>query len=232
MGSSRELEKTKSKKEELMETIDKLKEDLTSDMIQTKESVLKPRMINLKEIEEIKEEPLSRQIPSEGFDWAVNREKYPWMYWIPSKNEDVESWLNEWSDFTLQWFKANKIHIIPFAELMGERPFIYLQNKIDSLKLIIEKLISRKFCSYTGEDGRSIRVFWRGYEDWGDLIYNWALKNGMVDFTLFDIIDLEESTDNFHRLPQEDLKKIFSLLVKNKRAVWISKKNAHIKILF
>nr|7PB9_A Chain A, Tandem WH domains of Vps25 [Candidatus Odinarchaeum yellowstonii] len=167
-----------------------------------------------------------------GFEWAAQPEKYPWMYSLPSKTEDFEDWLNQWSDFTLQWFKINKLHQISLVELMGEKPFSYLQNKSKALTVIVENLIARNFCKYTDKEYKSIRVFWRGYRDWSEVIYNWALKKGRTELTFFEIIDLKESPDNFHMLPKEDFKKIFNILVKNKRAEWINKKNMHIRILF
>ena len=53
----------------------------------------------------------------------------------------------------------------------------------------------------------------------------------LIEFTIFDIISLSNSTDNFHRLPSDDLKQIFELMVKKLKARWISKKNFHVELL-
>lgn len=221
-----------TKKEELLEEINRLKKELTIERKQvegkTEENKEENSLQNNEPIIGVK----TRQIPSEGFNWAVNRERYPWMYSIPVKTADFEDWLNQWSDFTLQWFKINKLHKISLVELMNENPFRYLQNKSKALTLILENLINRKFCEYTDKERKSVRVFWRSYKDWSEIIYKWALKKGVTELTLFELIDLEESPDNFHMLPKEDYKKIFHILVKNKRAKWISKKNKYIRLLF
>lgn len=232
MGSQSQLERKHRSKSKLLKGIDELKKELSSG--ETEENAQK----EIIEVKEAEEEPaperngLQRDLIVEGYEWAENHEKYPWMYWMPTRKDELAGWVDEWADFMLRWFKINRVHYIPLIELMERKPFIFLQNKVDALKLIVDKLIDRKFCQYTDRGEKSIRVVWRGIEDWGDVIYSWAFKRGMVDFNLFEIMDLEESTDNFHELPPEELKKIFGALVKNKKARWISKKRCHIELLF
>ncbi len=232
MELNRRRLKNRGRRDKLLEEINILKEELEAG----EENIEDDLEENEKKIPVQQNESVikheSRQIPGEGFNWAVQCERYPWMYTIPTKTEDFEDWLNEWSDFTLQWFKTNKLHSITLVELMSEKPFSNLQNKSKALTLILNNLVNRKFCEYTDKERKSIRVFWRSYNDWSEVIYNWALKKGRTELTFFEIIDLEESPDNFHMLSKEDFKKIFNILVKNKRAEWISKKNMHIRILF
>ncbi|MHA1754923.1 MAG: hypothetical protein ACTSYR_05355 [Candidatus Odinarchaeia archaeon] len=163
------------------------------------------------------------------YPWVVDKNAYPWMYWAPDDKESFKKWVKEWADFTINWFKSNKIHVISIAEMVNRDPFIFFQDKIRCVKSIIDQLVQMKFCYYI-EKNRVIRVMWRSLSEWSDVIFNWAIDKGRIEFSLLDILNLNESTDNFHKLPVDDLKKILEILVKKNKARWLSKKNYHIEL--
>jgi hypothetical protein len=236
MKSQIQREKKKKNKEEIKKEIEQLKEDLgESKEIEEKLNNSITKIIQIEDIitkqEELPKEEYKIGYLKEAYPWTVEIEKFPWMFWVPEKDRDIKNWLNEWSDFSLQWFKLNMIHVISFTDLMENKPFVFLQDKTNALILIIERLIKQKYCYYINEEKNSIRILWRNLEDWVNFIFDWAFKRGSKDFTLFELISLPNSIDNFHKLPIEDLKKILELMVRQLRARWVSKDNYHVELI-
>ncbi|MHA1409517.1 MAG: hypothetical protein ACTSQY_04225 [Candidatus Odinarchaeia archaeon] len=234
MGSQTQQRKKKSKKE-LKKKIEELKKEL--DVSETDSAIEKTKdskslVISVSSPQ--KEKPLGEyELGSlkEVYPWCKNPDNGPWMYSIPQEDKNIESWLIEWADFTLQWLKYNKIHVISIFELIENKPFVFFRDKLKAVKLIVTRLVKQNYCYYINEEETSIRVLWRSLDEWCDVLYNWAFKIGLSDFTMFDILSLQKSDDNFHKLPVDDLKKIFELMVKKRKARWINKNNYHLELI-
>ena len=167
----------------------------------------------------------------ELYEWTVKPDKYPWMFNPPYGDSNVDKWAKDWADFTLHWFKFKKIHIASLSDIAEEKPFFYLKNKIESLRVIFRKLEALGLGYFIDEDNMLFRVKWRSIDEWCNIVYDWAFRRGQLSFSLLDLMRLKESPDNFHKLPVEDLKEIISRLVKYKRARWVKKEFFHIKLL-
>lgn len=178
------------------------------------------------------------------YEWASNSEKFPWMYWIPDKEsriknwkENFESWKNDWSKFTIDWARAFILHILDMYEIAKEKPYISLNDRERALDIIFKELVEMKrgktkIAKWTDKDKNKIRLYWRSLDEWAKIFYNWAFEGGGDIFTLIDLRNLEEEIPGFGTLPEEDLREIIDILVKQKKARWIDKKLIRVKILF
>jgi hypothetical protein len=178
------------------------------------------------------------------YEWASNTEKFPWMYWIPDKDsgiknwkENFESWKNDWSKFTIDWARVFILHILDMYEIAKEKPYISLNDRKRALDIIFKELVEMKrgktkIAKWTDKEKNKIRLYWRSLDEWANIFYNWAFEGGGDIFTLIDLRNIDEEIPGFGTLPEEDLRDIIDILVKQKKARWIDKKLIRVKILF
>lgn len=150
-----------------------------------------------------------------------------WMYGIPPREEDRVMWAGEWADFILQWTEHYSMHVLSVATFISEPPFKYLRSKVDSFKMITQVLIDKEIAEWTDRRKRQLRVYWKPLEDWADVIYAWALKTGKVRLDVKSIV-IQESAEDFAKLPEKDLYVILGLMVEKEFAEWVDKKKGAI----
>lgn len=156
-------------------------------------------------------------------------EQSEWMYGIPSREEDQILWANEWADFLLQWSEYHSIHVLSVASFISEPPFKDLRNKVDSFKIITQVLIDKEIAEWMDNRKRQLRIYWRPLEDWADYIYAWALRTGKIRLDVKSIV-IQESTEDFAKLPEKDLYIVLALMVEKGLAQWVDKKQGAIII--
>jgi len=156
-------------------------------------------------------------------------EQSEWMYGVPPREDDRDLWAGEWADFLLQWTEHNAVHILSLATFIAEPPFKDLRSKVDSFKMIAQVLIEKEVAEWSDRRKRQLRVYWRPLEDWADLIYDWALKTGKLRLDVKSIV-IQESGENFAKLPEKDLYVVLALMVEKEQAEWIDKKKGAILI--
>lgn len=156
-------------------------------------------------------------------------EQSEWMYGVPPREDDRDLWAGEWADFLLQWTEHNAVHILSLATFIAEPPFKDLRSKVDSFKLIAQVLIDKEVAEWSDRRKRQLRVYWRPLEDWADLIYEWALKTGKLRLDVKSIV-IQESGENFAKLPEKDLYVVLALMVEKEQAEWIDKKKGAILV--
>ena len=153
-----------------------------------------------------------------------------WMYGVPTREEDIPMWAEEWGDFLLEWAERNNVHVMSVTTFLTEPPFKDMNGKVDSFKLIGDGLVDKEIAEWLDKARRQLRVYWRFLEDWVDIIYKWALETGTVRLDVKSII-IQESGQSFSKLPEKDLHIIMKLLVEKKLAEWVDKKRGAIKLL-
>ncbi len=156
-------------------------------------------------------------------------EQSEWMYGVPPREDDRDLWAGEWADFLLQWTEHNAVHILSLATFIAEPPFKDLRSKVDSFKTIAQVLIEKEVAEWSDRRKRQLRIYWRPLEDWADLIYEWALKTGKLRLDVKSIV-IQESGENFAKLPEKDLYVVLALMVEKEQAEWIDKKKGAIII--
>jgi len=167
----------------------------------------------------------------ENFSWVNHPEKYIWMYSIPTENEDLKLWKEEWVDFMIHWAKVNKIHVVSISDMCKYPPFSMLSNKITGVRAIAEALVEKKLGEFLDKNKTRLRIRWRSIDEWVEVVYKWCLKTGRLDLNLFEILDSDDVVDRINTLPLEEIKKIIKEMVTRKLAGWINKKRYHIRIL-
>ena len=180
----------------------------------------------------------------ELYNWANDPKKFGWMYWVPDKKsgvknwkENLESWINDWSKFTIDWARVFILHIIDMYEITKEKPFVNLNDREKALTIIFNNLVEMKrgknqVAQWTGKEKNKIRIYWRSLEEWANLFYDWAFNGGGDIFTQIGIRKASEEILGFDTLPEEDLREIINILVKQKKARWIDKKLIRVKVIF
>ena len=156
-------------------------------------------------------------------------EQSEWMYGVPPREDDRDLWAGEWADYLLQWTEYNAVHVLSRATFIADPPFNDLRNKVDSFKMIAQVLIDKEVAEWSDRRKRQLRVYWKPLEDWADLIYEWALKTGKLRLDVKSIV-IQESGENFSRLPEKDLYVVLALMVEKEQAEWIDKKKGAILV--
>lgn len=192
-------------------------------IIDTKEST---------EPEEIAETEIIVETPPE-VDYVTpswgDVEETEWMYSVPSREEDMELWANEWSDYLLAWTENKRVHVMSLATFIAEPPFKDLRDKVESFRKIGSILVIKEVAEWRDRKKRQLRVYWRPLEDWADLIYQWAIKTGKLRLDVKSIV-IQESGEDFANLPEKDIHIVLALMVKKGFAEWVDQKKGAVII--
>ena len=226
----KELAELEAEAEELVESISK-----NTEIIKNKvKYMVEPKEVKIEQVpkeKEITEEDIIDKLIT-TYKWAYKENLFPWMYWIPEKEKDLDSWKDEWSDFLLDWAKAFLLHIVDIYDLATKRPFKSLQDREKAIELIFENLAKNsKFAIWVNNEKTRLRIYWQSLDKWGEELFDWAYLVGEERLTLLDLRDMgDQICKGFNTLPAKDLREIINLLVKNKKAAWIDEKS--FKLLF
>jgi len=163
----------------------------------------------------------------------LDEKRYGFMYAYPDpkKNKaDFDSWLDEWTKVLFDYARLALEHIIYPKKLLTEEPFRRFEKPKNSLEYITEELVKKKLAAWLDKKKESLRVYWRSMEDWCSAIVKWARDHVMSDPILLP--DIRNSGEEFAELPEEDVKKIFEMIEKQKdgQLVKLSKNEFAIKI--
>jgi ESCRT-II complex subunit len=153
-----------------------------------------------------------------------------WMYSIPLKEEDKESWEKEWAEFLVTWTESRGIHVLSVSTFIKEKPFSDILGKVEAFRLIGDWLIENDIGEWLDDKKRQLRVYWRPLEEWADLIRQWAIKTGKIRLDIQSII-VQERTEDFSKLPERDLRLIMEIMVERKIARWVDPKRGAIIIV-
>jgi hypothetical protein len=148
----------------------------------------------------------------------------PWMYVTPTNLDQLSSWNSAWGDFLLEYAEIKAAHILNLLELRKEFPFsnrvIKKQLSIGQLQQIGVALVEKDFAVWRDERKTRLRVYWRGLDEWGDTIYEWAVQNGYEIASLFELTNIGEI---WSTMPLDELLQVLQMLVTRKRAKWVGK---------
>ncbi|MFX0134883.1 MAG: hypothetical protein ACFFDN_14675 [Candidatus Hodarchaeota archaeon] len=236
----KDISELEAEAEKLVDTITKQTEKIKEKVIIKKQSKVKSTQVVQKPL--IKEKVIKKEITEEEiikgliqtYKWAYKENLFPWMYFIPEKKKDkdswqeeVESWANEWANFLFDWSKEFLQHIVDKFDLNTKRPFNALEDREESLQIIMEHLAKdSKLAKWLNDEKTRLRVYWQSLEKWGEFLYDWAFLVGEERLTLLDLRELgADIARGFETLPARDLREIVNILVKNKKASWIDKKS-------
>ncbi|XP_065559626.1 vacuolar protein-sorting-associated protein 25-like [Artemia franciscana] len=141
--------------------------------------------------------------------------EWPWQYNFPpfftlQPNEDTRNkQLEAWRNLALEYCKANKQFILDINEAYSCPLFnnksINRKLSEEGIRTVVESLRDRKAANWVDTQKSKFYVFWHTPEEWGNLIYNWANANGMMNSvcTFFELSQGEDTAnEEFHNLDE------------------------------
>jgi hypothetical protein len=152
------------------------------------------------------------------------------MYHIPPREEDKKMWAEEWSDFLIKWAESRSIHVLSVATFVKEQPFSDMLGKADAFRVIGGFLVENDVGEWLDEKKKQLRVYWRPLEEWGDIMYKWAIRTGRLRLDIQSIV-VQESNEDFAGLPERDLHRIMEIMVSKGMAKWVDMKKGAILVL-
>ena len=120
---------------------------------------------------------------------------YPPFWTLQSNPAEREKQCALWSNLICAF---SKFHNITEFELIGalETPLfknakLGRQLSENDLVLILDYLVEKGNAQWLSEKKGRVRIIWRTYKQWADMIYKWASDNGQVG-TVFTVHELME----------------------------------------
>jgi len=149
----------------------------------------------------------------------LEQPQYGFMFAMPNakKNKkDFESWQEEWSQVLLDYARVALLHIMYPKNLLTEKPFNKFQDRNKSVEALTETLVNKKIAEWLDRKKEMLRIYWKSLEEWAGLLADWARDTGKTEPII--MAEIRESEEEFKDLPEDDLKKIFKILEKQKKA--------------
>lgn len=242
--STLEKKKEKEKKEDL--DIDKLKEekDISDEKLklieasikglEITEEDLKATMPVVKTITEIDISQEQRAVLEVEFEDSLPKwVKAPWMYIKPTKESQVDSWLESWSAIVLDYSRIFVIHVININELRNVHPFnntkINKRLSLDQVREIIDQLVKQNVAKWLDEKTKTrARIYWKTNDEWADHLLDFMIETGRV-VEIHSLFDLSQLDQHWSELPADDLVIVCEMLVERKVAKWLNKEKTIIQ---
>ncbi|XP_058036338.1 vacuolar protein-sorting-associated protein 25 isoform X2 [Ahaetulla prasina] len=133
--------------------------------------------------------------------------EWPWQYSFPpfftlQPNVDTrQKQLTAWCSLVLSYCRLNKLYTMTVPEAQ-ESPLFNnwkLQRKLslESILVVLEELRKKGNLEWLDKNKSSFLILWRCPEEWGKLIYQWVLKNGLTNsvFTLYELSNGEDTEE-------------------------------------
>lgn len=122
-----------------------------------------------------------------------------------------------WSDLVLKYQKhINKSTIIPAEDTpLFNNEEIKRKLSLEDREFVFEELERTGHAAPLDKKRTEWEVYWHTLDEWGNLVYSWAVKCGMMNSvcTLYEIINGDDSvSEEFHGLDQGVLVKALKAL--------------------
>ncbi|XP_033126326.1 vacuolar protein-sorting-associated protein 25-like [Anneissia japonica] len=161
--------------------------------------------------------------------------EWPWQYNFPPfftlqpNLETRKKQVDGWCDLVLLFAQHHKLYQLDVKESSSNPPFsnpqINRKLPLEGVYTVLEELRTRGNIEWTDKGKSRCLVMWRTPAEWGNLMYTWALKNGLLNTvcTLFEITQGDDSkSEDFHGIEDWLLKRSLELLQKDRKAELIS----------
>ncbi|XP_006021044.1 vacuolar protein-sorting-associated protein 25 [Alligator sinensis] len=120
--------------------------------------------------------------------------------------------LAAWCSLVLSYCRLSKQCSMTVMEAQ-DSPLFHnrkLQRKLpmESIQVVLEELRKKGNLEWLDKNKSSFLVMWRRPEEWGKLIYQWVVKNGLTNsvFTLYELVNGDDTeNEEFHGLDESIL---------------------------
>eukprot|EP00053_Salpingoeca_punica_P019669 m.200712 g.200712 ORF g.200712 m.200712 type:complete len:680 (+) comp17697_c0_seq3:6461-8500(+) len=156
---------------------------------------------------------------------------WPWQYSFPpfftlQPNQDTQrKQLEAWADLVLAYSRHHQLHTLDTQEALTLPLFMNktINRKVSSemLTVVLDFLASKGNLEWQNREKTRALLMWRSPQQWAQIIYDWAKKEGYTDTvcTVFEL--LEGSTgenSEFHKLDPDAFRKAIAELQKQGKA--------------
>ncbi|NWQ61579.1 VPS25 protein, partial [Tyrannus savana] len=92
---------------------------------------------------------------------------------------------------------------------------------LESIQVVLEELRKNGNLEWLDKNKTSFLIMWRRPEEWGKLIYQWVLRNGLTNsvFTLYELASGDDTeSEEFHGLDEAMLLRALQALQQEHKA--------------
>ncbi|KAM6042294.1 vacuolar protein-sorting-associated protein 25 [Chlamydotis macqueenii] len=156
---------------------------------------------------------------------------WPWQYSFPPfftlqpNSETRQKQLSAWCALALAYSQQHRLPAMTVREAQDSPLFANqrLQRKLplESIQVVLEELRKNGNLEWLDKNKTSFLIMWRRPEEWGKLIYQWVLKNGLTNsvFTLYELASGDDTeNEEFHGLDETMLLRALQALQQEHKA--------------
>uniref|UniRef100_A0A8C7E990 Vacuolar protein-sorting-associated protein 25 n=1 Tax=Nothoprocta perdicaria TaxID=30464 RepID=A0A8C7E990_NOTPE len=128
---------------------------------------------------------------------------------------EQDLWHKESGVLTLPWGPPQGSPLPP-GSVLAERKL-----PLEAVQVVLEELRKQGNLEWLDKNKSSFLVLWRRPEDWGRLIYQWVVKNGLTNsvFTLYELTSGDDTeNEEFHGLDESVLLRALQALQQEHKA--------------
>lgn len=170
---------------------------------------------------------LLRAMTSFNYPWEYN---FPPFFTIQPNLETRKAQLEAWRSLIIDFCQHNNIYQLHLRDWLNKPPFynekIDRKLSLDSLKLIINSLVEKKYASWldNNKERESCLVYSKPPEKWAEIIYNYVREKSLQNtiMTFYELLeDSSTSEQEFHQLDEIIFLKALKVLEKQGKAAVI-----------
>uniref|UniRef100_A0AC35TU30 Vacuolar protein-sorting-associated protein 25 n=1 Tax=Rhabditophanes sp. KR3021 TaxID=114890 RepID=A0AC35TU30_9BILA len=159
------------------------------------------------------------------FSWPWHYD-FPPFFTIQPNSATREKQLEAWGRLVIDFCNHISLYTVDLNELSSSELFhnqkLNRRLDLDGIKVVFEHLESTGHIEWTDTKKSRCNVYWRTPTEWGQLIYEWATQNGLLNSpcTLFELTQGDDTTkESFYGLNKDILIKSLTTLEGRRKAV-------------
>eukprot|EP01135_Chromosphaera_perkinsii_P004550 Nk52_evm20s288 gene=Nk52_evmTU20s288 len=159
-----------------------------------------------------------------SFEWP-SMYRFPPFFTIQPNHDTLQKQLEAWRDLVLRYFKHNKLSRLDVAEAASMPLFhnkeIGRKLNEEGIMTVLDNLAKTGNVEWEGSDKKRCLVYYRGPQEWADIIYEWVFNAGMTNqiCTVYELHAGDNTTgEEFHGMDVVVLKKALKVLEKRGKA--------------
>jgi hypothetical protein len=146
------------------------------------------------------------------------------IYWITPGDKFEKrknQWVKEWAQFLIAYTDTKHIFVVIVRDIRNDFPFknamVKKQLSQEQLVLIGDYLVEKNRAQWLDRKKTRLLVFWQTRDEMSEDLFLWAQKEGRQFLSIFDLSE----SDYWNSLPEEEVRKIFNILVREQKAIYV-----------
>ncbi|MHA1912470.1 MAG: hypothetical protein ACTSYA_12345 [Candidatus Kariarchaeaceae archaeon] len=158
----------------------------------------------------------------------------PWMYIVPTKEDQLQSWLESWRAVIIDYSRIFVLHVLNIDDVRQVFPFrnqsVNKELSADTLRELCDFMIEEGIAEWLDYSRVRLRVYWRSHAEWADRIYGFMMDTGRV-VDLHTLYDLSTYEQEWSTLPSVDITKVVEELVTQGKVRWANRDQTAIRFI-